>query len=116
SQVSRNMGRAQAGLGIGLSLVRSLVEMHGGAVHAESPGEGQGSSFVVELPLAVGGDGDVPAPAAGPFAVAQLMPGNSLKILVADDNADAALSCMALLEAGGHAVDVVHAGRHALER
>ncbi|WP_051933466.1 ATP-binding protein [Massilia sp. BSC265] len=115
SQVSRNMGRAQGGLGIGLSLVRSLVEMHGGAVHAESPGEGKGSSFVVELPLATGGAAHAPA-SAEPSAVGQLPSRSSLKILVADDNVDAAETFTALLEIGGHEVDVVHDGRQALEQ
>ncbi|MFN3789310.1 ATP-binding protein [Massilia sp.] len=114
SQVSRNMGRAQGGLGIGLSLVRRLIEMHGGTVHAESPGEGKGSSFVVELPLATGSGTDTPPGAetpGGPMRCA-----GRLKVLVADDNIDAATSFMALLEARGHAVDVVHDGRLALER
>jgi signal transduction histidine kinase/CheY-like chemotaxis protein len=115
SQVSRNMGRAQGGLGIGLSLVRSLVEMHGGAVHAESPGEGKGSTFVVELPLATGGATDLPLRTEAPAGV-QARHAGRLKILVADDNADAARTFMALLETGGHAVDVVHDGRQALEQ
>jgi signal transduction histidine kinase/CheY-like chemotaxis protein len=113
SQVSRNMGRAQGGLGIGLSLVRSLIEMHGGAVHAESPGEGKGSSFVVELPLASGGAADDPM-GAEPPAGTQVRRAGRLKILVADDNVDAATTFMALLEAGGHEVNVVHDGRQAL--
>ncbi|VXC67561.1 ATP-binding protein [Massilia sp. 9I] len=113
NQVSRNMGRAQGGLGIGLALVRGLVEMHGGAVHAESAGEGQGSSFVVELPLA----GALPdAQAPQPASAGDASPGRRLKVLVADDNIDAAHTIMALLQLDGHAVDVVHDGRRALER
>jgi len=115
SQVSRNMGRAQGGLGIGLSLVRSLVEMHGGAVHAESAGEGKGSTFVVELPLASGSGAELPSYAA-PSAGAPIRHTGRLKILVADDNVDAASTFMALLETGGHRVDVVHDGRQALEQ
>ncbi|KFC65850.1 ATP-binding protein [Massilia sp. LC238] len=115
SQVSRNMGRAQGGLGIGLSLVRSLVEMHGGAVHAESAGEGKGSTFVVELPLASGSGAELPSCAA-PSAGAPIRHTGRLKILVADDNVDAASTFMALLETGGHRVDVVHDGRQALEQ
>jgi predicted ATPase/signal transduction histidine kinase/ActR/RegA family two-component response regulator len=107
SQVSKNMGRSQGGLGIGLSLVRSLVQMHGGEVDAASAGEGQGSTFTVRLPLAAApADAHPPAPAAGAHA----RPGQHLKILVADDNVDAANMVTALLEAGGHEVEVVHNG------
>jgi CheY-like chemotaxis protein len=114
SQVSRNMGRAQGGLGIGLSLVRSLVEMHGGTVRAESAGEGQGSSFVVELPLAASAADAAAAQGSG--GGPDTAGGRRLKILVADDNVDAAKTIMALLAFCGHAVDVVHDGRRALDR
>ncbi len=115
SQVSRNMGRAQGGLGIGLSLVRSLVEMHEGAVHAESDGEGKGSRFVVELPLLAGSRAQLPPSRPAPESV-DLRPDGPLNILVADDNVDAASTIMALLEIGGHDVDVVHDGRQALAK
>src|SRR5207237_6298420 len=75
-QADRSLARSQGGLGIGLTLVRRLVELHGGAVSASSPGVGQGSEFVVRLPLAAGAargdagktagvDGSAPPPAAG---------------------------------------------------
>ncbi|MCC2970784.1 ATP-binding protein [Massilia sp. IC2-476] len=113
SQVSRNMGRAQGGLGIGLSLVRSLVEMHEGTVRAESAGEGQGSSFIVELPLAAAAPPQAQAPSRADAAA--IGAGRSLRILVADDNIDAAKTIKALLQASGHEVDAVHDGRRALE-
>ena len=110
SQVSRNMGRAQGGLGIGLSLVRSLAGMHGGSVEVSSPGPWQGTTFTLRLPLADGGRPDVAqapeeerAPAAG-----------GLRIVVADDNVDAANILSALLEAAGHTAEPVHDGLQAL--
>ena len=110
SQVSRNMGRAQGGLGIGLSLVRSLAGMHGGSVEVSSPGPWQGTTFTLRLPLADGGRPDVAqapeeerAPAAG-----------GLRIVVADDNVDAANILSALLEASGHTAEPVHDGLQAL--
>lgn len=113
SQVSKNMGRSQGGLGIGLSLVRSLVQMHGGTVDATSTGEGKGSTFTVRLPLAPAVvDALPPAPAAGTHG----RPSQHLKILVADDNVDAANMVTTLLEAGGHEVEVVHNGIDAVDQ
>ena len=113
SQVSRNIGRAQGGLGIGLSLVRSLAAMHGGSVRAESAGAGHGSTFTVRLPL---GSHAAPEPAQETAAVAPRHDGRPLRILVADDNVDAAHTIAALLETGGHRVDLLHDGRRALEQ
>lgn len=115
SQVSRNLGRAQGGLGIGLSIVRQLVELHGGRVSVTSGGVGQGSQFTINLPLAAGlARRSVKAesiPAVGPPPTAR-----SLRILVADDNVDAALSLSSLLEIRGHRVQSVHDGVAALEK
>ncbi len=111
SQVARHQGRADGGLGIGLSLVRTLVEMHGGAIHAESPGPGLGSAFVVRLPLARGTQA-----AASPSRVADRLACRALRILVADDNADAAQSLATLLRLQGHEVAIAHDGREALDR
>ncbi|RZA30932.1 MAG: PAS domain S-box protein, partial [Lysobacteraceae bacterium] len=86
SQVGHHLERAQGGLGIGLSLVRRLVEMHGGAVVGESGGANAGSVFTVRLPLAAGAQ-DAPAPTAPDAADAT--PAGT-RILVVDDNVDAA--------------------------
>jgi signal transduction histidine kinase/CheY-like chemotaxis protein len=107
-------GRAQGGVGIGLTLVKGLVELHGGSVEAHSAGPGQGSEFVVRLPLAPeGGEGRGAAPQAreqrpptGPVA---------LRVLVVDDNRDSAESLGTLLRLMGHEVRVVYDGPAALE-
>jgi PAS domain S-box-containing protein len=110
SQVARHQGRAEGGLGIGLSLVRTLVQMHGGAIHAESPGPGLGSAFVVRLPLA-GSAATVPVAIRAPEDTSQ----PALRILVTDDNTDAAHSLATLLRLQGHEVAVAHDGEEALE-
>ena len=111
SQVSQNIGRAQGGLGIGLALVRSLVQMHGGTVEASSAGVGQGSTFTLRLPLANLLTAPVERP-AGRGAAPQ--PGGGLPILVADDNVDAATMLAAVLAARGHRVTLAHDGAEAL--
>jgi signal transduction histidine kinase/ActR/RegA family two-component response regulator len=99
------------GLGIGLSLVKGLVEMHGGEVHAHSGGKGHGATFTITLPA---------PPLPAPEAAAQLPPASAkspalARILIADDNRDAADSLALLLEIAGHEVTVVYSGRQALE-
>ncbi|WP_313178089.1 PAS domain S-box protein [Massilia sp.] len=113
SQVSRNMGRAQGGLGIGLSLVRSLVEMHGGSVAVDSAGPGQGTTFTIRLPVTDAGGERHTDGAAAPAASPQPA---GLRIVVADDNVDAASLLSSLLEASGHAAEAVHNGAQALGR
>jgi len=109
SQVSRNMGRAQGGLGIGLSLVRSLAAMHGGAIAVTSPGTGQGSTFTLTLPLAPACQPDHDG--ARRVADERGVPGQrALRVLVADDNVDAASMLASLLRAAGHATETVHDG------
>ncbi|WP_313705992.1 ATP-binding protein [Massilia sp.] len=111
TQVARSIDRSRGGLGIGLALVRHLVQLHGGSVTAASPGPGLGSSFTVRLPLGT-------APAVASDAAAAPMPAvpiRSLRVLVADDNVDAAQSLRALLELGGHQVRVAHDGQGAVE-
>jgi CheY-like chemotaxis protein len=111
SQVGSNRQHAQGGLGIGLSLVRQLVDLHGGAVSAHSEGIGKGSTFVVRLALD-------DAPAAAPLeevAAQGTTAAPALRILVTDDNVDAAVTLSMLLEMEGHAVTVAHDGRQALQ-
>jgi two-component system CheB/CheR fusion protein len=109
-QSEGSLARSEGGLGIGLTLVRSLVEMHGGRVEAHSPGLGQGSEFVVRLParVAVEKPATLPEPDA-PF------PSRGLRVLVVEDNVDAAESLSALLRLWGHDVRVVHDGLAALD-
>jgi signal transduction histidine kinase len=106
--------RSEGGLGIGLALVRGLVELHGGRVEARSDGPGRGSEFIVHLPLADAVEQAAAAPAddaaEGPHAVRPAV----RRILVADDNVDAADSLALLLELAGHQVRVAHDGRAAL--
>ena len=111
SQVSQNIGRAQGGLGIGLALVRSLVQMHGGTIKAASPGIGLGSTFTLRLPLAPPAPGRAARPGRTP---AGRHPAPSLRVLVADDNVDAATMLGAVLGARGHRVSMAHDGRAAL--
>lgn len=106
-------GRAPGGLGIGLTLVRSLVEMHGGSVSAQSDGPAQGSVFTVRLPVITAGhDAGAPAgaAAAGPARVAALP-----RVLIVDDNLDSADSLGALLKILGANVTVAHDGETALK-
>lgn len=108
TQVELVSGRAQGGLGIGLTLVKSLVEMHGGTVQAYSDGPGEGSEFVVRLPLLASG---VPANRL------EGLPSNVLtprRVLVVDDNHDAAQSLGTLLQLLGAEVQVAYSGADAL--
>jgi PAS domain S-box-containing protein len=114
TQVGHSIERANGGLGIGLSLVRRLVELHGGSVRADSAGAGQGSRFTVRLPQA-GAAPDLDA-GAGRAAAAETQygPGRRLRVLVADDNVDAAHTLAALLDLAGHETRVAHDGVAAL--
>ncbi|HVS77221.1 MAG TPA: PAS domain S-box protein, partial [Steroidobacteraceae bacterium] len=111
AQASPALERSEGGLGIGLALVRGLVELHGGTVSAHSRGAGQGSEFQVRLPIT---DAVLPEEAdeRSEPAGAGTKP---LRLLVADDNRDSAATCAALLEASGHDVSVAHTGREAFD-
>lgn len=104
--------RSRDGLGIGLSLVRGLVALHGGSVAAESKGEGKGSTFVVRLPVAAASE-PVPEPADPKHETAQASV--SHRILVADDNRDSVVSLAHMLELMGHRVHTAEDGIAAVE-
>ncbi|MGZ5052015.1 MAG: PAS domain-containing protein [Methylobacter sp.] len=108
-QVDRTIDRAEGGLGIGLSLVKTLVAMHGGEVWAESEGRGKGSEFVIRLPRLPGAEA-TPASARTDAQPASA----SLRILIVDDNRDAAESLSLLLESEGHSVLLAYDGFEAL--
>jgi signal transduction histidine kinase/integral membrane sensor domain MASE1/ActR/RegA family two-component response regulator len=110
AQADRLPDTAQQGLGIGLTLVRRLVEMHGGRVVARSAGRGQGSEFEVRLPLSAIPSG-VPRPAPGAEARGEQP---ARRILVVDDNQDSAESLAVLLRMRGHDVRIAHDGPAAL--
>jgi signal transduction histidine kinase len=110
-QANARDSRAQSGLGIGLTLVRSLVEMHGGGVAARSAGVGRGSEFVVRLPLA---RTDAPRAPAAAGATGRRIPGLP-RVMVVDDNRDAADSLAAVLKILGAEVRVTNDGRTALD-
>jgi PAS domain S-box-containing protein len=110
-QSHQALGRAEGGLGVGLSLVRGLVMLHGGSIEARSEGPGRGSEFIVRLPTGAPLPECVEAEAASECLSADA----GLKILVVDDNRDAADTCAMLLEASGHHVQTAYTGRQALE-
>ena len=110
-QGKRSVDRSDGGLGIGLALVKNIVELHGGTVEANSAGLGQGSEFVVRLP--VRSRGRLPTTAGTPEQPAPAAAGK--RILLVDDNADAAETLGLLLTAHGHEVEVFNDPLTALE-
>jgi PAS domain S-box-containing protein len=106
-QSERTLDRAQGGLGIGLAVAKRLVEMHGGEISAESPGLGQGSTFTIRLPKV-----DGPPQRSADAAASKVQP---RRVLIVDDNADAADSLAALLNMQGHETRAVYSGREALD-
>jgi PAS domain S-box-containing protein len=112
AQAERTSDRSQGGLGIGLALVKSLVELHEGSVTASSPGVDQGSEFTIRLPRVA-----PPPAAAEPRSKALLAHAAApLRVMVVDDNQDAAMMLAMFLESAGHEVAVEHNGARALER
>ncbi len=112
AQAERSADRASGGLGLGLALVKNLVELHGGTVACESPGPGQGSRFTVTLPRLA----TLLSAEQEQAADAEPAPAAPLRILVVDDNEDAAATLAMLLEASGHEVLVEHSPAGALAR
>ena len=110
AQADRSLERAQAGLGVGLSLAKQLVELHDGHIVARSGGVGTGSKFTIYLPILPAVEAPRPTAAHGTQEQA-----GKLRILLADDNVDFVSSLAILLEAGGHEVAVTHDGVQALE-
>jgi signal transduction histidine kinase/CheY-like chemotaxis protein len=111
-QVDSSLTRAKGGLGVGLSLVRSIVDMHGGTIEAVSEGEGRGSEFIIKLPLAMEGGGNPPMVSP---PLEHRNPARVQRILVVDDNRDAATSLTLLLRMKGHEVLEAYDGKSALE-
>jgi CheY-like chemotaxis protein len=110
-QGPQTRSRARGGLGIGLTLVRRLVELHGGTVEALSEGPGRGTEFVVRLPLRTAPVADGAPPTAAVAAA-----GPRRRILVVDDNVDAAEALGELLRDYGHEVATAHDGTRALDQ
>jgi CheY-like chemotaxis protein len=110
-QAERSQAHSQSGLGIGLTLVRQLVEIHGGTVTAASPGIGQGSSFTVRLPTL-----PIDSSATESILTKPEMSMRKFRILVVDDYVDAAESLTMLLQAEGHEVETANCGMKAIEQ
>src|SRR5262249_10328658 len=106
-QAERSLARSQGGLGVGLTLVKRLVEMHGGAVEAPHEGLGQGSGVIVPLPPCAAGPAGGPETPTGPATAADRA---RRRVLVVDDNVDAADSAAMLLRLWGHEVRTVYDG------
>ena len=111
TQIDTSMERSVGGLGIGLTLVQTLVELHGGSVEVHSPGVAKGSEFVVRLPVMVGA---AEPPSPPPTASEPALP-TARRILVVDDNRDSAATLAMLLEMTGNETQTAHDGLEAVE-
>lgn len=109
AQVNNTLQRSQGGLGIGLALVKQLVEMHDGTVAARSAGAGQGSTFTIRLPIMV-----APMALADAGPAAALEPSVGRRILIVDDNVDAAMMLSMMFSLSGHVLRTVFSGEEAL--
>ena len=106
-QSQRSLDRAEGGLGVGLSVVQRLIEMHQGSVTARSDGHGHGSTFEIRLPL-IAPESEATSQRENPFR-------SPKRVLVVDDNVDAAFSVSEVLRLDGHVVEYVHSARAALQ-
>jgi CheY-like chemotaxis protein/two-component sensor histidine kinase len=114
TQADRTLDRVEGGLGIGLTLVKRLVEMHGGQVEAHSEGLGRGAEFIVRLPVLATEAGHAAERVPRAVEAGPGMEGRSLRILIVDDNVDAADSIAMLLGMEGHQTRTVNTARAAL--
>lgn len=112
SQVDRSIERSTGGLGIGLALVKGLVEMHGGTVNVSSPGQGRGSTFTVKLPLL---EDPAKTTESKPSDDGSRASGQNRRILVVDDNRDSAVSMAMMLKLLGNDVRLAHDGVEAID-
>jgi len=113
TQAERSPDRSQGGLGLGLALVKSLLKLHDGTVSVHSEGPGQGSEFIVRLPYSID---PMKTSEYSTNGGAMQISAEALRLMVVDDNADAANSVALLLESEGHIVSVEYNGKSALER
>jgi CheY-like chemotaxis protein len=111
AQVDSALGRSQGGLGIGLALSRSLVELHGGTIEARSNGVGQGSEFMVRLPVLA-----MPERSLVRIASKRDEPADARRVLVVDDVEDNVESLVALLSFDGHAIETARDGLEAVAK
>jgi PAS domain S-box-containing protein len=109
TQAEKSLDRSQGGLGVGLTVVQRVVEIHGGKVEAHSAGIGQGSEFTVRLPIARPSSGQTESVKSAGQAI------KPLRVLVVDDNKDMADSAAMLLRAAGHEVQVAYSGKRGLD-
>jgi PAS domain S-box-containing protein len=114
-QIDNSLARSQGGLGLGLTLVKRLVELHGGRVKAHSPGLGQGSEFIVYLPMLHPSNSSMNKSNEMPSSLVQGHRAADRRILVVDDNVDAATTLAMLLKMKKYEVHTCHSGRQALE-
>jgi CheY-like chemotaxis protein len=111
TQVDTSLERRRSGLGIGLTLAKTLVELHGGMLEAHSPGLGHGSEFVVHLPIIV----EISKTQPPGLAITESTAPTARRILVVDDNIDSAKSLTVLLDLGGHETRSAYDGLEAVE-
>ncbi len=111
TQADRSIDRAHGGLGVGLTVARRLVELHGGSISAASDGPGKGTTFTVRIPVS-DADGESPADSSEQPGIASAS--GPLRVVVADDNRDAAESLAALLQMVGHDVRIAYDGVEAV--
>ena len=113
AQADQSLARTRGGLGIGLTVVKHLVERHGGSVEASSAGRGEGSEFIVRLPLAAP-ERSTPEPPES-AAEAPVTANAARRVIVVDDNTDAADSLALMLRLGGHEVRTAYNGEAGLD-